>query len=80
MMETRFYDETNCFYVPYDENDCSAAEAIEQLLDNDVRVIDLSVDSDTLFDSCGFTTGYISVAWYERVGYLGHMVFQWGLM
>ena len=80
IMDNNFYDETNCFYTRYNEDDDEAAQVIEDFLKNDERVVEFNVDSDTLFDSSGFACGYISVAWYERVGYLGHVVFQWGIL
>lgn len=74
MLEQRFEGEE--YWKHYDESGNNIANAIERYLENRVGADNVSVLSDTLFESCGYACGYVSAAWI-RDGKMYHSTFAY---
>lgn len=62
MLEQRFSGEE--YWKHYDKDGNNIINAIERYLENRVGADNVSVLSDTLYDSCGYACGYVSVVWF----------------
>ena len=61
----------------YNTNDVALEDAITELfIENDFNDCDFNVETDTLFDSCSYETGYCAIAWIDW-GRLHTYNFQW---
>ena len=61
----------------YNIDDLELEEAINQLfIDNGFNDCNFNVETDTLFDSCSYETGYCAIAWIEN-NQLYTYNFQW---
>ena len=75
MVEERFAADE---YVirKYDDNNVSLSDALENLLTK-MNCNQYKIDSDFGFESIGYETGYVFIAWIEPDGELQTLSYQW---
>lgn len=76
LVESRFTIDGD-HVVQYNE-DVSMADAIDELLAGLPNPVFYEIESTDCFDSPGYDTGVISVAWFEpETQYMGLVTYQW---
>ena len=70
------FEITEGTYKLYNEYGISIEETISNFLDE--LNIEYLIEENCIFDSCGYSCGYVSVAIIDENKKLDHIVFEWG--
>lgn len=78
LIDMKFSDEDGNIFR-YDNEDNYIVDVLNSLFEEN-NISQYSVDEDTFFNSPGYDTGAIFIAWVELDGKLETLIFQWEIM
>lgn len=77
LKEKGFYQTLENYCLPHNGNDECIEDVLEELFHTEgFTDNEFSIETDTLFSSCGYDTGYCAIAWIED-NQLHTYNFQW---